>query len=98
MGKAALITIIICVGILLLIGAGIRFMLHIYAALAEKERRMISARTKAAFRAAEARGVVLGMPSRRKPTQRCRRFRRKPAPNRRAVHSTIVAPHRQGVE
>jgi DNA invertase Pin-like site-specific DNA recombinase len=36
------------------------FMLHIYAALAEKERRLISARTKAALQAARARGKRLG--------------------------------------
>ena len=36
------------------------FMLHVYAALAEKERAMISARTKAALAAAKARGKVLG--------------------------------------
>jgi DNA invertase Pin-like site-specific DNA recombinase len=36
------------------------FMLHIYAALAQKERAMISERTKAALAEAKARGVQLG--------------------------------------
>jgi DNA invertase Pin-like site-specific DNA recombinase len=36
------------------------FMLHIYAALAEKERAMIAARTKAALQAKKAAGVKLG--------------------------------------
>lgn len=36
------------------------FILHLYAALAEKERAMISARTKAALGAAKAREVQLG--------------------------------------
>lgn len=36
------------------------FMLHLWAALAEKERRLISERTKAALAAKQARGAVLG--------------------------------------
>ncbi|WP_238298250.1 recombinase family protein [Methylobacterium soli] len=36
------------------------FMLHIYAALAEQERRLIAARTKAAMAGLKARGVLLG--------------------------------------
>src|SRR5882724_3856053 len=39
------------------------FMLHLYAALAEKERRLISERTKAALRAKKASGARLGNPT-----------------------------------
>jgi DNA invertase Pin-like site-specific DNA recombinase len=38
------------------------FMLHLYAALAEKERRLISERTKAALAAKKACGIKLGNP------------------------------------
>ena len=37
----------------------IPFILHLFAALAEKERSMIATRTKAALAAAKARGVKL---------------------------------------
>jgi len=39
------------------------FMLHLYAALAEKERRLISERTKAALAAKKERGAKLGNPT-----------------------------------
>jgi DNA invertase Pin-like site-specific DNA recombinase len=38
------------------------FILHLFAALAEKERAMISSRTKAALASARERGVKLGGP------------------------------------
>jgi DNA invertase Pin-like site-specific DNA recombinase len=38
------------------------FMLHLYAALAEKERRQISERTRAALAARKERGTKLGNP------------------------------------
>jgi DNA invertase Pin-like site-specific DNA recombinase len=38
------------------------FVLHLYAALAEKERALIASRTKSALAAAKAKGVRLGNP------------------------------------
>jgi DNA invertase Pin-like site-specific DNA recombinase len=38
------------------------FMLHLYAALAEKERRLIADRTKAALAPKKAKGTNLGNP------------------------------------
>jgi DNA invertase Pin-like site-specific DNA recombinase len=39
------------------------FMLHLYAALAEKERRLISERTKAALASRKTTGMKLGNPT-----------------------------------
>jgi DNA invertase Pin-like site-specific DNA recombinase len=44
------------------------FMLHLYAALAEKERRLISERTKAALAAKKASGAMLGRSRSSPPT------------------------------
>ena len=41
------------------------FILHLFAALAEKERALISERTRRALGAAKARGVALGGPCQR---------------------------------
>jgi DNA invertase Pin-like site-specific DNA recombinase len=46
------------------------FVLHLYAALAEKERGMIAARTKAGLKAAKRRGTKLGMDGKTKAERR----------------------------
>jgi DNA invertase Pin-like site-specific DNA recombinase len=78
------------------------FMLHIYAALAEKERRLIGARTKAALKVAKARGVVLGNPrlddTRDKAVASTKaeadRFAQNVAPIIRQIQASGVASHR----
>jgi DNA invertase Pin-like site-specific DNA recombinase len=52
--------------------------MHIYAALAEKERRLISARTKAALAQAKARGVKLGNPALAQANRQVARERAEP--------------------
>jgi DNA invertase Pin-like site-specific DNA recombinase len=52
------------------------FMLHLYAALAEKERALISARTKAALTAKKAQGAKLGNPHVAEAAIKAREFMR----------------------
>jgi len=78
------------------------FMLHLYAALAEKERNLIAQRTRDALRAAKARGVVLGNPkladvrNRAVATVKAEadRFAKNIAPIIREVQATGVSSHR----
>src|SRR5258705_2873021 len=57
------------------------FMLHLYAALAEKERRLIAERTRAALAAKKATGAALGNPSNLTQAGVMGRVRQAPARN-----------------
>jgi DNA invertase Pin-like site-specific DNA recombinase len=70
------------------------FVLHLYAALAEKERGMISARTKAGLAAASARGTKLGMAGKSKTQQRSIRKAAFAAKHKAAeARATALQPH-----
>jgi DNA invertase Pin-like site-specific DNA recombinase len=70
------------------------FVLHLYAALAQKERQMISARTIAGLAAATARGTKLGMAAKSKKQQRAIRALAFAAKSRAAeARATALQPH-----
>lgn len=78
------------------------FMLHLFAALAEKERSMIAARTREALARVKARGVALGNPNLAAVRDRAvasvkadaDRFARNVAPVVREIQSTGATSHR----
>ena len=65
------------------------FLLHIYAAVAEQERRMISARTKAALAAKKASGATLGNPN----LAAARAIGLERSQARAAAHAAVIARH-----
>jgi DNA invertase Pin-like site-specific DNA recombinase len=78
------------------------FMLHLSAALAEKERSLISQRTREALKVAKARGVILGNPNLDNVRERAvtsvkaeaDRFAANVAPIIREIQSTGASSHR----
>lgn len=76
-----------------------RFTIHIYAALAEQERQFISERTKAALKAAKARGVKLGTDNltpegRLKGTERAAEVRQQKANQRASSVLPVIQEYR----
>ena len=72
------------------------FMLHLYASLAEKERALISERTKAALAAAKARGVKLGSPTGSETIAKARAARSEQVSKANATTPTIISDIQRG--
>jgi DNA invertase Pin-like site-specific DNA recombinase len=67
------------------------FMLHIYASLAEKERALISERTKAALQAAKPKGRKLGTAGSVETAARARAARSEQATKANATTRAVIA-------
>jgi DNA invertase Pin-like site-specific DNA recombinase len=72
------------------------FMLHLYAALAEQERRVISRRTKDALAAAKARGTVLGSHGKVMGPMLAERNKRAAADSAEALRGTVEQLRAEG--